>query len=113
MLLKIAIGLLVAGVAGGIVSAAVWAGPDHDRTVEYRVIDDGGGEGEVVLVEEDGWDGPFFFPAVPLAVFGGVLLTVALVSRRGGGWGGAGRFEEWHRRAHNTQQARPNGETAA
>ena len=108
MLLKIAIGLLVVGVAGGVVAALVWDGPDHDGTVEYRVVDDGSGEQEVVVLPDDGWDGPPFFPAVPLVVVGGVLLTVALVSRRGGGRGGPGRLDEWHRRAHD-QVPQPNG----
>ena len=109
MLLKVGIAVLVLGVVAGIAAAIFWDGPDRDRTIEYRVVDQDGqtatGEdtGVVVVADED-WNGPRFFPAIPLLVIGGVIVTIALVSRRRGGWGDPrSRFEEWHREAH------PNG----
>ena len=110
MLFRIGIALIAVGLIGGIAAAIFWDGPDWDRdeTVEYRVVNEDGSPAEggtVTLVREDDRDGPGpFFPFVPLVIVGGVLTTVALVNRRGGGpgrWGDPrARFDEWHRDAH-------------
>lgn len=115
MLLRIAIVLLAVGAIIGVGSAAAWHyGGDHDRTIEYRLVNQDGtpanaNGGPVVVVRDDHWHGRPFFPGIPLLVFGGVLLTVALVSRgRHGGWGGPHRhFEDWHRDAHRGDAAPP------
>ena len=111
MLLRIGIALLAVGVVAGVVGAIFWDGSDHERTIEYRIVSEdgtavGGGGGSVVLVSDGGWRGPGFFPFFPLLVVGGVLVTVALLSRRRGGCGPGG-FEERHRAAHG------DGPTAA
>lgn len=105
MLLRIGIALIAVGAIAGIATALFWDGPDRDRTIEYRVVSEDGtpaeGDPNVVLVREDGWDGPRFFPVFPLVVVGGVLVTLALFARGRGGWGGPrNRFEDWHREAH-------------
>ena len=105
MLLRVGIGLLAVGVIAGIAAAIFWDGPDRDRTIEYRVVDSGdtaaGEDPGVVVVSDEGWDGPRFFPAFPLLLVGGGIVAFALVSRRRGGWGDPrSRFEEWHREAH-------------
>jgi hypothetical protein len=116
MLLRIAIVLIGVGAVAGIASAIAWHyNDDHDRTVEYRLVNQDGtpvnqNGGSVVVVRDDHWRGRPFFPAFPLVIIGGVLLTVALVSRnRGGGWGGpgGGRFDDWHREAHRTDAPPP------
>jgi hypothetical protein len=114
MLLRVGIGLIALGVVAGIAAAIFWDGPDRDRTVEYRVVEQDGEQtaGEdpgVVVVADQDWDGPRFFPAISLLVIGGVLVTIALVRGRGG-WGDPGsRFEEWHRTAHSDNPASPTG----
>ena len=95
--------LISAGLIAGIVAAAThdrWG--DDERTIEYRVTDASGqpsGE-RVLVVDGDGWRRPGFFPFFPLIVVGGVLVTIALVSRRGRWGGGPGDFERWHRETH-------------
>ena len=116
MLFRIGLALIAAGIVAGIASAVIWGwdGPDRGRTVEYRVVnEDGsaaGGEGNVVLLRDDEWDGPRFFPFFPVLIVGGVLVTIALVGRgRGGGWSGPrGRFDDWHREAHREDSAGSN-----
>jgi hypothetical protein len=105
MLFRVGIGVLIVGVVAGVATAIFWDGPDRDRTTEYRVVDDGdtavGDDADLVVVADEGWNGPRFFPAFPLLVIGGVLVTIALVSGRRGGWSDPrSRFEEWHREAH-------------
>lgn len=121
MLLRIAIILLAVGAIVGVGSAIAWHyNDDHDRTVEYRLVNQDGtpvnnNGGSVVVVRDDHWRGRPFFPAFPLLAFGGVLLVVALVSRnRHGGWGGPrGRFEDWHRDAHRSDNPPPPPATPA
>ncbi len=114
MLLRIAIVLLAIGAIVGIGSAIAWHYDDvHERTVEYRLVNqDGtpaGNGGSLVVVRDGHWRGRPFFPAFPLLVIGGVVLTVALVTRnRHDGWGGPrGRFEDWHRDAHHNDTPPP------
>jgi hypothetical protein len=115
MLLRVGIGLIVVGVIAGIAAAIFWDGPDRDRTIEYRVVETGdtaaGEDPGVVVVSDEDWDGPRFFPAIPLLVIGGVLVAIALISQRRGGWGDPrSRFEEWHREAHpNGSSTQPSG----
>ena len=114
MLLRVGIGLLVVGVVAGIAAAIFWDGPDRDREIEYRVVNqDDSATGEdsgVVVVTDEGWDGPRFFPVFPLLLVGGVLVTIALVARKRGGWGDPrGRFDEWHREAHPDGPSTPAG----
>lgn len=116
MLLRIAIVLLAVGAIVGLGSAIAWHyDDDHDQTVEYRLVNQDGtpvnnNGGSVVVVRDDRWRGRPFFPAFPLLIVGGVVLTVALVSRgRHGGWGGPhGRFEDWHRDAHRNDTPPPS-----
>jgi hypothetical protein len=117
MLLRIGIALIGLGVLAGVAGALIWGldGPDwRDNDVEYRIVNDQGqqtDQGNVIVVDRDGRDGPpFFFPAFPLVIVGGVLITIALVTRGGrGGWGGPrGRFDEWHREAHRGNGAPPS-----
>ena len=117
MLLRIGIALIALGVIGGIAGAIIWGwdGPDRDRTIEYRVVNEDGtpvdGDQRVVVIDDDR-DGRRFFPFFPLVIVGGVLVTIALVTRGRHHWGGPhGHFDEWHRQAH--QQNGPEAPPAS
>ena len=112
------LGVGIALVAFGLIAGALafsfrddWR--DDDDPVEYRVLNQDGQPSGSVVVIDDGrhWDGPGFFPFFPLVIVGGVLITIAVVSRGGRGrWHGGGPrdFDEWHRQTHwNWDSAAP------
>lgn len=114
MLLRLAIILLAIGAIVGIGSAVAWHYNDnHERTVTYHVTNQDGStttnDRSIVVVRDGHWRGRPFFPGFPLLIVGGVVLTVALVSRnRRHSWGGPHHhFEDWHRDAHRNDAPPP------
>ena len=94
--------LVAAGLAAGVVVAATHDGWDDDRTVEYRVTNGDGdaSNDRVIVVGDDEYRGPGFFPVFPLIVVGAVLITFAAFSGRGRRHNGRRDFDSWHREAH-------------
>ncbi len=116
-LLGIGIGLVFLGLVAGAIAFTFrddWRDDHDDEAVEYRVLDQSGQPtGSVVVInDDDRWDGPPpFVPFFPLVIIGGVLITIALVSRGRGRWHGPGGpgFEDWHRESHRSwSSATPN-----
>lgn len=105
--------VIVLVVIGLGIAGAIWGGdwgPDHRDTITRMVSQDG----TETIVVHDGHRGffPFGFFIFPLGLFATLFLIRAFAFR--GRWGHGpwamggpragdppGRFEEWHRRAHD------------